>query len=277
MTISAEEIKSFIQKVEAESQVHKFLQLDIINQIIHIFNIKIEKSEYAKKIQNPIELVLEFYKSYDKKYYELILKGIKAEKIIINTTIKKSHVDVETNKVYIGLNNNDSDIFILVHEFAHFIDRNSNLVLVPEKFWFLSEVYSFYMEKQLELWLKDKRYEDVISKRRKNRLYYEAKMVKVIKYAMHYENIYQKKGKLEQCDLNEEEIKIISSYQEPNLVNYLLQYPLANILSDYFIQNKVLEIEPDLVNKCCQLDLYEVLKEYKIEQKDLKKIRITKL
>lgn len=275
--MSEEEIKSFIQKVEVESQMHKFLQLDIIEQIIYVFDMKIEKQEYANKIQNAIGLVLEFYKSYNKKYYELILKGIKSEKIIINTTINKPRVDVETNKAFIGLNDNDGDIFILVHEFAHFIDRNSNPVLVPDNFWFLSEVYSFYMEKQLELWLKDKRYEDVITKRRKNRLYYEAWMVKAIKYAIYYENIYQKKGKLEQCDLDEEKIKIISFYQEPNLVNYLLQYPLANILSDYFIQNKVLEIEPNLVNKCCQLDLYEVLKEYKIEQKDLKKIRITKL
>lgn len=264
--MSEEEINSFMKKVELESQEHKFLQLNTIEQIIHIFNIKIEKQEYGKKVQNPVELVLEFYKDYNKKYYECIVNGIEKENIIISMTIKKSYVNVETNKAYIALNGNDNDIFILAHEFAHFIDRNSKPVLVSNDFWFLSEVYSFYMEKRLELWLKDALYEDVIFKRRKNRLYYEAKMVKAIEYEMYYENLYKKKGKLERNDLNKEKVKIISSYQESNLVNYLLQYPLANILSDYLISKKVLEVENNLVEKCLQIDLYEVLKEYEIDQ-----------
>ena len=42
-------------------------------------------------------------------------------------------------------------------------------------------------------------------------------------------------------------------------MNYLLQYPLANVISDYFINNNIIQDDSKFVEKCLNIDLYELL------------------
>lgn len=255
-------INSFIEKVKLESTYHKFLERDLIYKLIDFFDGDYKKIEYSKKIEDPLDMAQKFYKDYNKKYYNMVLEGIKNKRIIIENSEKKSYVDTESNAAFIKPFGNDVDLIMFVHEFAHFIDRNSDPLITPHKYDFLSEVFSMYMEKQLELWLTDEKYEELISARRSNRMYFESKMMKAIKYELYYENLYREKGNINEEDLDVSEIKYIMRYDcdlDIGTINYLLRYPLANILSDYLIKNNLVKDDYDICKICLNTNLYDVL------------------
>lgn len=105
----------------------KFLKSDIIYQLINTFNttnVAIEKQNYSTEIENPLEMALEFYKEYNMEYYNNIIENIQSRRIIINKN-NNSFTDTENNTTNISLCGNDGDLFMIVHELAHFIDRNS--------------------------------------------------------------------------------------------------------------------------------------------------------
>ncbi len=230
MKITQEDLK----KIKAESSYKKIVKLKIFDIFFEMFNKKYIKVEYSSVINNTLDMALEFYKHYNIQYYKKIIKAIQNNHIIIGKNLDKSYVDTNNGKTYILLTGNDSDIFILVHEFAHFIDRTSNPHIIPDEYWFLSEVFSFYIEKKLEKWLGSE-YKELISARKENRLYFESKMIKAIKYQLKYEKMYLERGTLSKEDINPKEMQLIRQYDCPNLINYLIMYPIANVISDYLI------------------------------------------
>lgn len=251
-------IKVFIEKVKDESLYKKFLEKEIIYQLIDIFKGDYNKISYPNRIKNPLEISLQFYKNYNEEYYKMIMDGIQNDKIEIIQGEGKSFVNTNTNTTHIRLYGNDSDIFIIVHELAHYIDKNSCPQIISDDYWFLSETFAFYMEKKLEKWLEYKKYEELISIRRNNRLYYESKMLKAIEIELYYEELYKDKGTIEENDIDFEKIKLVQNYNESNLVNYLLQYPLANILSTHLIEKNIKD--NDFINTCLTANLYEIIK-----------------
>lgn len=270
-----QQIKNFIARVKLESTYKKFLKNDIIYQIIKIFNVAIEKQSYSSKIENPLEFALQFYKEYNVQYYNMIIEQIKRKKIVINQNNGKSFTDTENNMVHIRLYGNDGDLFIIVHELAHFIDRNSNPPIIPNKYWFLSETFAFYLEKKLEIWLKNEKYEDLISTRTNNRMYFESKMLKAIENELYYENLFRQKGTIEENDIDIKKIKSVMQYDvSSNIINYLLQYPLANILSDCLINNHLLSNDYELTEKCFNIDLHKILENYLSNKKQKRKTYI---
>ena len=104
---------------------------------------KLEKQEYPKTIIDPLSLALEFYKEQSDDY-KRIIEGIQSGQII-SLEKGRSYIDTKSGNTYILLNHDDSDVFCLVHEFAHFIDRNHKPAIVPDSHWFLAESYAFYM------------------------------------------------------------------------------------------------------------------------------------
>lgn len=266
-------IKEFIEKIKIESTYRKFIKYDIIEKLINLFNVNYEKKVYPKKIDNPLEIALQFYKYYNKEYYDIIHEELQNKKIIIIKDKGKSSTDLNNNTTLIHLYGNDGDLFIIAHELAHFIDRNSKPIIIPNQYCFLGEVFSFYIEKKLEHWLNYEEYKELISARQNNRIYFESQMLKAIEIELYYENLYKQKGKLEIEDIDIEKIKFIKGYNDiTNFVNYLLRYPLANILSDYLIYNTQIKNDYELVEKCININLYELLKKYSLN-KTLKKNR----
>ena len=74
-----QKIKKFIELVKLELTYKKFLKIDIIYQLIDIFNttnVAFEKQNYSTEIENPLEMALEFYKEYNMEYYNTIIKNI---------------------------------------------------------------------------------------------------------------------------------------------------------------------------------------------------------
>lgn len=193
----------------------------------------------------------------------MLIDGMETGKIIINNKNKKSLVDTKNNVTFIKPNGNDGDLYMLVHEFAHFIDKNSNPKIVSNEYWFLSETFAFYIEKKLEIYLKNEKYKDLISTRTNNRIYFESKMLDAIENELYYENLYNQKGKIDENDIDISKIKSVIKYDvSSNIVNYLLQYPLANILSDYLVHGSLLQCDHELVEKCINTDLYEVFSNF---------------
>ena len=266
-----QQIQKFIEQVKLELTYKKFLKSDIIYQIINTFNttnVAIEKQNYSTEIENPLEMALEFYKEYNMEYYNTIIENIRSGGIIINKNNNKSFTDTKNNTANISLCGNDGDLFNIVHELAHFIDRNNVPPIIPDKYWFLSETFAFYIEKKLENWLLNKDYEDLINTRRNNRMYFENKMLEAIENELYYENLYRQKGTIAESDIDIKKIKSIIKYDVPyNIINYLLQYPLANILSSCFINNYIIQDDNQLVEKCINMDLYKILEDYPASKK----------
>lgn len=260
--------EKFIKRVIEESNINKHLKEDLIYKLIDSFKGDFEKKEYPRTVKNPLEVALKFYEDYNNKYYEIILNAINAKKIIINEKGKKSFADTYNGETYISLLNNDNDIFLLVHEFAHYIDLYFSII--PTEYCFLCEVFSFYIEKKLEIWLDKNKFNELIQARRCNRIYFESKMLEAIEYEMFCERLYKESGKLELNDLDANKISFIKRYDydlDIGLVNYLLRYPLANLLTEYLIKDCNLKKDEDLSKVCLDTNLYELLEKY-----DLKKI-----
>lgn len=252
--------QKFIETIKKDANYRKFIKRDIIDLLTEYFNDTYKKEKYMKSIANPLELALSFYKQYNAEYYKIIVDGISNDDIVISCKEDKSFVDCDTNKAFIKLNDNDSDAFMFVHEFAHFIDRTSNPKIISDDCWFLSETFAFYFEKMFEKYLEDREYKDLIHARRNNRIFFESKMICAINNQLYYEDLYNKKGNIDEQDIDVEKMNTILRYDiDENIVNYLLQYPLANVISEYLISNRVVKKEGKFVEYCLNLDLYDLL------------------
>ena len=254
----------FYEKIKEESQYKKVVSKEVIKQLLGIFNANYKKIEYSSKINNPLEIALNFYKELYPNYYKMIIDGLNNKKIAISDD-NKSY----TNKYgmcYIKLSHNDSDVFLIVHEFGHYIDRNSNPKLIPDEYHILSEVIPFYMEKQLEIYLGNE-YDDLIKTRINNRLFFENRFITIIKAQLSYEEAFINDTLL-LTDADDKMIKRINSLGLFNIVNYLLRYPLANILSDYLINNPDIKLDYDIVNNLLQLDLLKLINTFQRESND---------
>jgi len=133
----------FATFLSKEITYHKFIEEDVILQMIEVFNVDSEFIEYPNNNLEAITIVLNFYKNYNPEYYKIIVKDIDEKKIIISDKVE-SYVDTKTGIAYIKINHNDSDVFSLVHELAHYIDRNCKII--PDKYWILAEAFAFYIK-----------------------------------------------------------------------------------------------------------------------------------
>ena len=123
----------------------------------------------------------------------------------------------------------------------------------------------FTLDEIEELRCKDKKCFAVI-----NRMFFENKMLEAIENELYYENLYRQKGIIVESDIDIKKIKSIIKYDVPyNIVNYLLQYPLANILSSCLINNYIIQNDNQLVEKCINMDLYKILEDYSLGRKTL--------
>ncbi len=256
------QVQSFIEKIKTESAFRKIVKIDLIEQLIKQWDTNWEKKAYPTQIANPLEIALQFYRDYNEQYYEMIMNGIKSQKIVFTHDSGKSFVNTKNGVAKIRLYGNDGDVFIIVHELAHFIDKSNIPQIVPDQYWFLAETFSFYMEKILERWLEKDEYQQLISVRENNRMYFEMKMLKVIESELYYEALYRRKGSIEEEDIDFSKMESIMEYRTPNLVNYLITYPLANILSEYLLHTVPIHQEKNLATFCMSADLYKLIGDF---------------
>lgn len=225
-----EEFTAFIERL---TNISICLKKDFVLELIDKFDIPIKKLSYPNNNLDNLSISLNFYKNFNLEYYNIINQGLNRQDIIISDEFN-SLVNTNNSKTYIKFMGNDGDVIMLVHEFAHYIDRMLNPHIVPDKYWFLGETFAFYIERELEKKLGSK-YKYLFQIRKNNRLYMEKNMLQIIKLALYYENKYIKTGKLELKEEDSKNIKRIMNIGHDNLINFCLSYPIANITSLYLI------------------------------------------
>lgn len=259
-----ESFDRFVKEVIVQSNCKKFISEDIICELIDYFQ-GYEKESYLETISAPLDLALKFYEQYDIEYYNMIKEGITNKLIVISNEKGSSETTIKTCKTKIYLSKNDKDVFLLVHEFAHFIDRSSSPTIIPDEHNNFGEIFSFYFEKLFESWLDKSKYKKLILTRRNNRMYFEQEMLKAVKYELYYENLYKKNGFIDIRDIDDDKVKFINQYGF--WVNYLLRYPIANIFSDYIIKNDLLKLNPNFCECCLNINIDDALKSFKDAKK----------
>ena len=94
------EIKEFIELVKVESTYKKFLKKDIIYQLIENFDGIYDKQNYTKEIENPLELVIMFYKNYNLDYYNKIDFQIRTYRQSLRRSRRFPEDSIETTPVF---------------------------------------------------------------------------------------------------------------------------------------------------------------------------------
>ncbi len=108
------------------------LKRDFILELIDGFDVDVEKLNYPDNNLDKLSISLNFYRSFNLDYYNIINHGITNKDVIISSGVN-SHVNTKSSKTYIKLMGNDGDVITIVHELAHYIDRVSNPHIVPDK------------------------------------------------------------------------------------------------------------------------------------------------
>ena len=70
-------------------------------------------------------------------------------------------------------------------------------------------------------------------------------------------------------DINPKEMQLIRQYDCPNLVNYLIMYPLANVISEYIINFYSKPSDIELCQICLNTNLYDAIEMF--QNKEIKK------
>lgn len=250
-------LEQFYNRIQIESQYTKKLNNITIELIINKFNYRCEMMYYPVTVENPLKLVLNFYKNYNLKYYQMIIDGINKRKINMNAS--GNYFDIKNNICNINIKGNDSDIFLLVHEFAHYIDRELKPHIILEKHIILCEVFSYYMELEFEKSL-TLEYSELIRIRRNNRMHSIVNKVKMIELELYYEEEYLKQPSkfTNKINLNDAR-KLIKGNN--NLVNTYLRYPIGIILANYLQQNR-LRVSSSISNYLYELDIYDIIDKF---------------
>lgn len=256
-------LEKFKKKVEVESTYDKLCTRKAIDALINYFDVDVKKQKFQRTIPNPKEIAISYYKQYYPDYYKIIEDGLLSGKIQISDKLKSTVTYLDTGEANIKPFNNDADLFEIIHELGHYIDRN----LCPhfiEEYKLLGETPAFYYEKDFEKIYEDY-YNELICIRKNSRLFREKEMLQVIKYMLEYEDYYKKYGRIDEI-IDQEKIELIMGYHSNNTVNYYLRYPVANLFSTYMIINGIQmkqNIDDYIINN---IDLFKVM-----EDKDVRK------
>lgn len=256
-------ISEYIDKVKRESTYRKCIDIDLINELIELFDVDCKKIKYSKNIDDCLSLALTFYKHYNYEYYEMIMQGLENSRI--NIDAKDSETDLQSNKCYIKMRGDDNDVYLIVHEFAHYIDRNSTPYIIPNEIMHFGEVYSMYLERKLEQYLDENQYEQLNKTRKHNRIYFAKRMARLIPIQLNNESFFNTNGYIDEADLEIDKIKRIMNYKSQNTVNYLLRYLLGYVLSYYLIKNNTVNSDKQISQILTEVDVQDAIMFFDIE------------
>ena len=250
----------FEKRIRREVNYKKFLNSEILEKMYSLFPKRplfINSNNFLFSLED----IKTFYKYYNINYYEIIVNGFNNNRITISKDIKISHVSTLSNDAYIKLTSNDIDLFSVVHELAHFIDCNTNPHIIDDRYNIYAEVFSLYMEKKYEIYLRkiSSIYNNVILTRRNNRLFYEKNYLFLINLELYYENLYKKYGYIPIQKVDIDDVRRLMKLNYINIVNFLLRYPIGNILSDYLLENEDILLNGNI---CCKLNEVSISDEF---------------
>ena len=256
------EIEKFKEMVKEQSQYKKWYSRDTIEYMYSYFDIKLKKMKYGNTLDvDPLKLALSFYKEHFSEYYPLIEEGLKNNRIRIVDN-ESPHTTLDGISI-IGRVDTDEFFYRIIHELGHYIDCNSNPRIISKEWHIYPEVTPFYVEKKFESVYKDK-YPELIKVRINNRLNVERKMLKNIKRMLKYEDYYKEHGRIDDI-IEENEVQQLMAYNSNNIVNFLLRYPVSNLLTTYMVINDI-GLIPKLEEKLKDVSLIDLMKDEKLKK-----------
>jgi len=218
-------LKTILENDTSVEQVSE----ESVQKLIELFDVNAIRFNYEKTLSDPLRTALEFYKSYDEDFYEVISWGILNDRVIIGDFVKKSHVNVEKRMCYIKTEGNDHDVYVMVHEMAHFVNAILGQKFIDRNNVIYTEVYSYYMERQLDKFLSKRGYIQPVFARHQNRTYSTCEAARSLKDFLELKRIYEtnKLGLFFQKDKIEKLLR--SGYNYP--AQFYLRYLVGTIYS----------------------------------------------
>ena len=237
MNISLEKVKVFRKLVADNSNYTKLCSKEEIEILKKHYSKPVSKQKYLKTKSKYLKAVLNFYKMYDLKYYAILMANMNKNIIMKPEGKTISYLDI--NKTFINIKNDDSDLFRLVHELAHFVDFKSHKDIINSNAYysFLPETFSFYMEKEF-IKLVGLKYESIVKIRQNNHYLAMQEKLNNLLLMQKYEEYYLENGSLPP-NLEIGEIQKILDLKLKNIINNILGYLIGDVVSDYLVQNNI--------------------------------------
>lgn len=249
-------LKTILEKDTSVEQISE----ESIQKMIKLFDVKAIMFKYEKTISDPLRTALEFYKEYDKEFYEIISEGILNDRILIGDFVKRSYVSVDKKLCFIKTEGNDHDVYVMIHEMAHYVNAMLNQKFIDRNNSIYTEVFSYYMERQLDKFLIARGYYEVVFARYQNRTYSTCETAKSLKNFLTLKRIYEtnKLGLLLEQDRIEKVLRCDRNYP----AQYYLRYLVGTIFSRRLAME---ESDKPFIERIKALDLDEEIARFSKE------------
>ena len=253
MNISLEKVEVFRKLVADNSNYTKLCSKEEIEILKKHYSKPVSKQKYLKTKSKYLKAVLNFYKMYDLKYYAILMANMNRNIIMKPKGKTISYLDI--NKTFINIKNDDSDLFRLVHELAHFVDfkLHKDIINSNAYYSFLPETFSFYIEKEF-IKLVGLKYESIVKIRQNNHYLAMQEKLNNLLLMQKYEKYYLENGSLPP-DLEISEVQKILDLKLKNVINNIDAY------LDIATNNGVNAIVVDLKDGALAYPM-EIAKEY---------------
>ena len=180
-------LKTILENDTSVEQVSE----ESVQKLIELFDVNAIKFKYENTLPDPLRVALEFYKAYDEQFYEIISLGILNDRILIGDFVKRSHVNVDKKMCYIKTEGNDHDVYVMVHEMAHYVNAILGQKFIDRNNVIYTEVFSYYMERQLDKFLLEKGYHQLVFTRYQNRTHSTCETARSLKNFLDLKRIYE--------------------------------------------------------------------------------------
>lgn len=255
-------IDRFKTKVREESKYSKWLDHETIQMLDDYFLYCTFKKKYDRSDNDALDIALSFFYQYFKEYYGIISKGLSNGKIMISEYAPGNYTLPDERFSYVKLAGLESDMYIIIHELAHYIDVSLHPRIIREKKWVYAETVPFFVERTFES-KEYQMYYRVINTRKTNRNHSTYDMLQAIKLMLKYEDHYRCFGNIDDI-LDEGEVKRIMSLRTPNLVNSFLKYPIAILYSAYMLENNI-SLQKRLDTRLDSFDIHAIMRDEKVK------------
>ena len=181
--------KRMIAKMQGYRIIVRVMAVNELNCLMSI--LERYEGQVKEKGWGRIVSVGTFYKAYDEQFYEIISFGILNDRILIGDFVKRSHVNVDKKMCYIKTEGNDHDVYVMVHEMAHYVNAILGQKFIDRNNVIYTEVFSYYMERQLDKFLLEKGYHQLVFTRYQNRTHSTCETARSLKNFLDLKRIYE--------------------------------------------------------------------------------------
>lgn len=257
--ITLKELKSLKNILEKDTNISQISEENIL-KLINLFDIKAVRFRYEHKLSDPLDIALKFYKSFNRKFYDIIAQGILQDRVLIGPFCKKSYVNAKTKLCFIKPVGTDEDVYIMVHEMAHYVNVMLDDAFVDRSNVIYTEVFSYYIERLFDRYLIENGYLDLAIIRHQNRIESTCNIARNLKDFLELKKLYEKNvlGLLKE----QEKIQRILRCKKDYPAQFYLRYLVGNLYSKTLVEE---ESEEPFLERIRKLDIDEEISKFRTQ------------